>query len=70
MVMNEQSDIFIDNLTKKSKSKKIFDICPFISNCALDIICGNYQLIISFYKIYSKLIFKKLQWYYNNFIIC
>ena len=43
MVMNEQSDIFIDNLTKKSKSKKIFDICPFISNCALDIICGNYQ---------------------------
>ena len=40
IVMNEQSEIFVNNLIEKSKSKKKFDICPLISSCALDIICG------------------------------
>jgi hypothetical protein len=41
MVMNEQTDILIENLQKKSKNQEKFDICPSISNCALDIICGR-----------------------------
>ena len=40
--MNEQCDIFVDNLTKKAKTNKQFDICPAISNCTLDIICGMF----------------------------
>ena len=44
IVMNEQSDIFVDNLINKSKTNENFDICPLISSCALDIICGkNYS---------------------------
>ncbi len=39
--MNEQTDIFVKNLNEKAKSNDKFDICPFISNCALDIICGK-----------------------------
>jgi hypothetical protein len=41
MVMNEQTDILIQNLQKKSKNQEKFDISPSISNCALDIICGR-----------------------------
>lgn len=40
-VMNEQADILIDNLSKKSVETASFDVCPFISNCTLDIICGK-----------------------------
>ena len=39
--MNEQTDILIENLHKKSKNQETFDICSSISNCALDIICGR-----------------------------
>jgi hypothetical protein len=49
MVMNEQTDILIENLQKKSKNQEKFDICPSISNCALDIICGRLKFFsISF----------------------
>ena len=66
--MNEQSDIYVDILIKKSKSNNKFDICPLISNCALDIICGNF--LTSNLETLKNLLFnfKKLQCY-NSFII-
>ena len=41
MVMNEQADIFVNNLAKQAKIEKKFNISPFITACTLDIICGN-----------------------------
>ena len=49
--MNEQADILIENLEKKEKLKEKFDICPFISNCTLDIICGYVARLLNLKKI-------------------
>ena len=41
LVMNEQSDILVSNLTKMAKNGEEFDIFKKIALNALDIICGN-----------------------------
>jgi hypothetical protein len=53
MVMNEQTDIFIDILSKKAETNEEFDIVPKINACTLDIICGNkiqLKLILNYNK--------------------
>lgn len=39
LVINEQTELLIDNLKKVDKSKKIA-LMPYLRACALDIICG------------------------------
>ena len=41
--MNEQTDILISNLKKNAEGNRTFDVCPYITNCALDIICGKLE---------------------------
>ena len=43
-VMNEQTDVLVKLLNSPAESGKGFNICPFISNNALDIICGKYPM--------------------------
>lgn len=43
-IMNEQSEILIEVLTKLHKENKQIDIFHRIGLCALDIICGNHSL--------------------------
>ena len=41
LIMNEQTDILILNLKNEASNNRTFDVCPYIVNCTLDIICGN-----------------------------
>jgi len=40
-VFNAKSEIFVNILLNEWASSGEFDICPYVSRCALDIICGN-----------------------------
>jgi cytochrome P450 len=44
-VFNENSQILVDKLMKKSDGGEVFDIFPFITRCALDIICGRFSSV-------------------------
>jgi cytochrome P450 family 4 subfamily V len=41
-VMNEQSEILVEVLTKLSKTEKEINIFTRLGSCALDIICGKF----------------------------
>lgn len=40
-VYESNSAIMVEKLAEKAKNNESFDICPFITLCALDIICGK-----------------------------
>ena len=49
-VMNEQTEILVDNLAKIIKTEKEIDIFNQITLCTLDIICGILSVyILSFH---------------------
>jgi hypothetical protein len=39
--MNEQAEILVSILKKKSKEEKEIDVFQKIAKCTLDVICGN-----------------------------
>lgn len=39
-VFNENSEILVNKLREKAETGDVFDVYPFITLCALDIICG------------------------------
>lgn len=41
-VHHENSEILADKLGRKAETGEVFDVYPFITSCALDIICGLY----------------------------
>lgn len=41
LVMNEQSQILVNNLSEKADGKTTIDMFPHITYCALDIICES-----------------------------
>ena len=42
-VFNEQASILADKLAKQV-DQKAFNVCPLITLCTLDILCGKYDL--------------------------
>lgn len=44
-IFKENTDILINKLENKAKTGEVFDVYPFITFCALDIICGEYPKI-------------------------
>ena len=44
-VFSEKSEILVDKLRKEVGSQG-FDVYPYITKCALDIICGKYSAFI------------------------
>lgn len=40
-VFNEQSRILVNLLDDKADENEIFNVYPYITNCTLDIICGE-----------------------------
>ena len=51
-VFNEQSQILIEQLHDALKVENELDIYPFITRCTLDIICGQFMLIIKDMRIF------------------
>jgi hypothetical protein len=45
-VFSENANILINELDKTSSDGKVINIYPFITNAALDIICGKYNKMI------------------------
>ena len=43
-VINDQTQVLVDVLNEKFSDGKTFDVFPYITRCALDIICGNKQI--------------------------
>lgn len=42
-VFQENSEILVKRLKGKANTKEIFDVYSFITNAALDIICGKWK---------------------------
>jgi hypothetical protein len=42
-VFNEQSGRMVEILEKEFGDGKVFDIFPYVTRCALDIICGTFS---------------------------
>lgn len=48
VVFNEQANVFTEILKQKADGKPL-DIFPYVTRCALDIICGIIFVIVHYY---------------------
>jgi cytochrome P450 len=47
-VFNDQANVFVKVLKKHAEDEKSFDMFPYVTRCALDIICGETVYIKSY----------------------